>query len=192
MIEVRPAAPGDAAAITTIHNQGIAGRGATFDTTPRTVEDSAARIRDAGRHPLLVAVEGGTVVGWAGLHGYRARDCYAGIAEFSVYVEAQERGRGIGRQLLQALIEAAAAAGFWKLVSRVFPFNHASRAACRAVGFREVGTYEKHARLDGRWLDVVIVERLIPENLTPENPGIRDTPTATRPADETHPHATVA
>jgi L-amino acid N-acyltransferase YncA len=166
MIEIRPAAAGDAAAITAIHNQGITGRGATFDTTPRTNEDSAARIRDADRLPLLVAVEDDGVVGWAGLYAYRPRDCYAGIAEVSVYVDASARGRGIGRQLLLAVIEAAAARGFWKLVSRVFPFNHASRAACRAAGFREVGTYEKHARLDGRWLDVVIVERLIPENLT--------------------------
>lgn len=181
MIEVRPAVPGDAAAIAAIHNQGIAGRGATFDTRPRTVEDTAARIRNAGRHPLLVAVEGCTVVGWAGLYAYRPRDCYAGIAEFSVYVDAPAQGRGIGRQLLQALVEAAAAAGFWKLVSRVFPFNHASRAACRAVGFREVGTYEKHARLDGRWLDVVIVERLIPENLTPDQLDTRASPMDTHP-----------
>jgi L-amino acid N-acyltransferase YncA len=164
MIELRSAVPTDAVAITAIHNQGIASRGATFDTTPRTVEDSNARIRDAGRYPLLVAVDGGAVVGWAGLHGYRPRDCYSGIAEFSVYVDDAARGRGIGRQLLRALVDAAAAAGFWKLVSRVFPFNHASRAACRAAGFREVGSYEKHARLDGRWLDVVIVERLIPQN----------------------------
>lgn len=188
MIEIRPATPGDAAAITAIHNQGIAGRGATFDTTPRTREDTAARIRDAGRHPLLVAVERGTVVGWAGLYAYRPRECYAGIAEISVYINAAARGRGIGRQLLQALVEAAAAAGFWKLVSRVFPFNHASRAACRAAGFREVGTYEKHARLDGRWLDVVIVERLIPENLASDQPDTYDSPTATSPAGDTHPH----
>jgi L-amino acid N-acyltransferase YncA len=164
MIELRPAVAADATAITAIHNQGIAARGATFDTAPRTVEDSAARIRDAGRFPLLVAVDDGTVVGWAGLHAYRPRDCYAGIAEVSVYVGAAARGRGVGRQLLQGIVDAAAAAGFWKLVSRVFPSNHASRAACRAAGFREVGTYEKHARLDGRWLDVVIVERLIPQN----------------------------
>lgn len=188
MIEVRPATPGDAAAITAIHNQGIAGRGATFDTVPRTLEDTNARIRDAGRHPLLVAVEDGSVVGWAGLYGYRPRECYAGIGEFSVYVDEAARGRGLGGQLLQALVEAAAAAGFWKLVSRVFPFNHASRAACRAAGFREVGTYEKHARLDGRWLDVVIVERLLPENLASDQPDTRDTPTAATPAGATHPH----
>jgi L-amino acid N-acyltransferase YncA len=69
------------------------------------------------------------------------------------------------------LIEAARDRGHWKLVSRVFPFNHASRAACRAVGFREVGIYEKHAMLDGQWLDVVIVERLIPDNLHAPQPA---------------------
>jgi phosphinothricin acetyltransferase len=67
--------------------------------------------------------------------------------------------------LLTALIDAARGRGYWKLVSRVFPFNTASRALCRACGFREVGVYEKHSRLNGDWLDVVIVERLMPENL---------------------------
>ena len=76
------------------------------------------------------------------------------------------RGRGVGRQLLAALIDAARDRGYWKLVSRVFPFNTASRALCRSCGFREVGIYEKHGCLDGVWLDVVVVERLIPENLT--------------------------
>jgi phosphinothricin acetyltransferase len=72
----------------------------------------------------------------------------------------------VGRTLLDALVGVAKDRGDWKLVSRIFPFNTASRALCRACGFREVGVYEKHGRLDGRWLDVVIVERLIPENLT--------------------------
>lgn len=170
MLRIRPATLDDAPAITAIHNESIAGRGATFDTQPRRVEDVEARVADT-RHPLLVATDDGVVVGWAGLSAYRPRACYAGIAEFSVYLDRHARGRGIGRQLLQALIDAARAAGFWKLVSRIFPFNHASRAACRAVGFREVGVYEKHGVLDGRWLDVVIVERLIPENIPAEHPA---------------------
>lgn len=162
---LRPAEPTDAAAVTAIYNQGIAERIATFETEPRRVEDLALRIADA-RHPMLVACNGaGRVLGWAGLGPYRARACYAGIAEFSIYLDATARGLGVGRRLLAALVEAARAAGFWKLVSRVFPSNTASRRMCAACGFREVGTYEKHARLDGRWLDVVIVERLIPENL---------------------------
>ncbi|WP_416208857.1 GNAT family N-acetyltransferase, partial [Chloroflexus sp.] len=74
-------------------------------------------------------------------------------------------GRGIGRLTMLALIEAATRAGFWKLLSRVFVENTASRAMLASVGFREVGIYEKHAQLDGRWRDVVVVERLIAANL---------------------------
>jgi phosphinothricin acetyltransferase len=165
MTTIRPAALTDAAAIAAIHNQGIADRGATFDTTPRSVTDLVERLADVGRHPVLVAEDAaGRVVGWAGLGSYRPRECYAGIAEFSIYLDRAARGQGVGRTLLSALVETAAALGYWKLVSRIFPFNAASRALCRACGFREVGTYEKHARLDGQWLDVVIVERrLLPD-----------------------------
>lgn len=160
MTTIRQADLTDAAAITAIYNQGIAERGATFETTPRTVTDLVERLADQARHPVLVATdEAGRVLGWAGLSGYRPRECYAGIAEFSIYLDRDARGRGVGRQLLAALVDVAAARGFWKLVSRIFPFNAASRALCRACGFREVGVYEKHAQLDGRWLDVVIVER---------------------------------
>lgn len=166
MIRIRPAVAADAPAIAAIYNQGIAERSSTFETVPRRAEDIVQRLGESGRHPLLVAVDAtNAVVGWAGLGSYRPRDCYAGIGEFSVYLDAQARGRGVGRQLLEALIDAARARGYWKLLSRIFPFNTASRALCRAVGFREVGVYEKHGQLEGRWLDVVIVERLIPENI---------------------------
>jgi L-amino acid N-acyltransferase YncA len=164
-LSLRLARADDAAAITTIYNQGIAERSSTFETRPRDVDELVARIADA-RFPLLVAVEGNRVIGWAGLSSYRARECYAGIAEFSIYLDSVARGRGVGRVLLGALVDAARSSGFCKLVSRIFPFNTASRALCRACGFREVGVYEKHGRLDGQWLDVVIVERVIPENLS--------------------------
>jgi phosphinothricin acetyltransferase len=180
---IRPAAADDAAAITDIYNQGIADRGATFETEPRTVDSLRARIEDAERFPLLVAEDGGRVLGWAGLSGYRTRACYAGIAEFSIYLDRAARGRGVGRQLLEALVETARGRGYWKLLSRIFPFNTASRALCRACGFREVGIYEKHGQLDGAWLDVVIVERLIPENLAPSRSGLDgEAPTTGRPA----------
>jgi len=164
-VTIRPAAHADAAAVANIYNQGIADRGATFETTLRTPADIDSRIREHDRFPILVAEEDGHVIGWAGTGSYRPRACYAGIAEVSVYLDRAARGRGVGRQLLEALIAAARERGFWKLVSRVFPFNTASRALCRSCGFREVGTYEKHASLDSRWLDVIIVERLIRENL---------------------------
>jgi L-amino acid N-acyltransferase YncA len=163
-ITIRSAGPADAPAIADIYNQGIEERGATFETTPRTVADIGSRLSDP-RYPTLVAVDKGVVIGWASLSSYRPRDCYAGIAEFSIYLDRRARGRGIGRRLLESLVDAARTRGYWKLVSRIFPFNTASRALCAACGFREVGIYEKHGRLDGRWLDVVIVERLIPDNI---------------------------
>ncbi len=166
---IRHADIADADAIAAIYNQGIAERSATFETEPRSAADIVAKLAGTVRHPQLVAVnDEGAVVGWAGLSDYRPRDCYAGIGEFSVYIDRDARGAGLGRTLLEALVEAARERDYWKLVSRVFTFNRASLRMCRACGFREVGTYEKHGRLDGRWLDVVIVERLIPGNLAHE------------------------
>lgn len=165
-ISIREAGERDAAAIAGIYNQGIEDRGATFETQPRTPADIAAKLAERERYPVLVAADGDVVLGWAGLSPYRPRACYAGIAEFSIYLDRTARGRGVGRRLLTSLIDAARERGYWKLVSRIFPSNAASRALCRSCGFREVGVYEKHGRLDGRWLDVIIVERLIPENST--------------------------
>jgi phosphinothricin acetyltransferase len=168
-MHTRPATPADAPRIAAIYNQGIADRVATFETRPRTAEDILAWFD--GVHPLIVVEDGGEVLAWAGTSTYRPRECYAGIAEFSVYVDRAVRGRGAGRQAMEALLAAAEAAGFWKLVSRVFVENTASRALLRAAGFREVGIYEKHGRLDGVWRDVVIVERLIPANLDAAEPA---------------------
>ena len=164
-ITIRDAQPPDAEAIARIYNQGIEERAATFETQPRTAQDIAVKLTDRERYPVLVATEGDAVIGWARLSTYRPRACYSGIAEFSIYLDQAARNRGVGRRLLTALVGAARDRGYWKLVSRVFPFNTASRALCKACGFREVGIYEKHGQLDGHWLDVVIVERVIPENI---------------------------
>jgi len=158
----RRAQPDDAAAIAAIYNEGIEDRVGTFETRPRTVDEVRAWFDG---HPLVVVeAEGRGVIAFASTSTYRARECYAGIAEFSVYVARSQRGKGAGRVAMQALIAAAARAGIWKLVSRIFVENAASRALMAAMGFREVGVYESHAKLDGRWRDVVIVERLIREN----------------------------
>lgn len=159
-VRVRPATPADADAITRIYNEGIRGRGATFETRERTVGDIAVWF-DAPRFPVLVATEGDTVVGWAAASAYRARACYAGIAEYSIYVATSHHGRGVGGALMPVFLDALDAAGFWKVLSRLFPENIASRALCARFGFREVGLYERHAQLDGVWRDVVIVERLL-------------------------------
>ena len=160
----RIATPEDAPAIAAVYNEGIAGRTATFEIRARTAEDVRAWFD--GKHPIIVVERDGSVAAFASTTGYRARECYAGIAEASVYVARAWRGRGAGRMALAALIASAEQAGYWKLVSRIFPENHASLGLIRSQGFREVGTYEKHGKLDGVWRDVIIVERLIPSNLT--------------------------
>lgn len=159
----RAATPADAEAIAGIYNQGIEDRVATFETQPRTADHIRAWFD--GRHPIVVVERDGRVIAFAATSAYRPRECYGGIAEVSVYVAREARGSGGGRAALEGLIHAAAEAGFWKLVSRIFPENRASRRLVGSAGFREVGTYEKHGQLDGVWRDVIIVERLINENL---------------------------
>ena len=167
-IHIRAANLDDAPAIAEIYNQGIEDRIATYETEPRSAKEQRAWLRAvADRYPTVVAQIDGEIVGWACAGPYRARECYRGIGEFSMYVRRDWRGCGVGDLLLAGLISEAERLGLWKLLSRIFLFNQASRKLCRKHGFREVGVYEKHARLDGRWLDVVIVERLIRSNLRP-------------------------
>lgn len=159
-MHTRAAVPDDAAAIAAIYNEGIEDRIATFETRPRSADDIRGWFTDT-RFPVVVVEDAGRVVAFASTSLYRARDCYAGIAEYSVYVARGARGQGAGRAALLALFAAAEAAGFWKLVSRIFVENTSSRALMQKVGFREVGIYEKHGKLDGVWRDVVIVEKLL-------------------------------
>ena len=157
----RLATPTDAPAITRIYNQGIAEGTATFETRLRGDDDVLAWF--GRRFPIVVVEAGAEVIAFASTSEYRPRDCYAGIAEFSVYVAREHRGRGAGRAVMETLSQAARNAGFWKLVSRVFVENLASRALLNDLGFREVGIYERHARLGDVWKDVVIVEKLLAE-----------------------------
>lgn len=163
-VTTRLAHTADAAEIARIYNQGIEERIATFETEPRTPEQIEALLVERGdRYPTLVAQRDGQVVAWAGASGYRSRPCYAGIAEYSVYVDRAARGTGAGKAALLSLFDACEQRGFWKLVSRIFPENSASLALCRATGFSVVGTYRRHAKLDGVWRDCVVVEKLLGE-----------------------------
>ena len=163
-VRTRQATAADAAAIAAIYNEGIADRIATFETEPRTVEQIAAQLADKGdRFPTVVAERDGRVVAWAGAGAYRTRPAYAGVAEHSVYVARAARGSGAGRAALEALCRAYAERGFWKIVSRIFPENTASLALHERCGFRTVGVYRRHGKLEGQWRDCVIVERLLDE-----------------------------
>ncbi len=163
-MHARVATVSDASTIAAIYNQGIEDRVATFETEPRT----AAMVETwfDGQHPIVIVEHGDEVIAYASSSSYRPRACYAGIVEFSVYVRRDWRGKGAGRLALTRLIEECEQARFWKLVSRVFVENAASRALLKRLGFREVGVYEKHGQLDGVWRDVVIVEYLLAKDQT--------------------------
>jgi L-amino acid N-acyltransferase YncA len=161
-VNTRPARRDDAAAIARIYNEGIADGLATFETRPRRADEIESWLDDGV--PVVVAEHDDAVVAWAAAHPYRpARECYAGVGEFSVYVAREARGGGAGKTAMTALVAECERRGYWKLLSRVFPGNEASLALCRSLGFREVGVYERHGKLDGEWKDVVIVELLLGE-----------------------------
>lgn len=164
VLTARPAVRDDAGVIAEIYNEGIEDRVGTFETEPRTVEAIEAWF-DHAKAFVSVEDETGEVVGYAVAHPYADRCCYVGIGEFSVYVRRAQRGRGVGRVAMTALVEAAREAGLWKLLSRVFPENRASLGLMAWSGFKEIGVHEKHGKLDGVWRDCVIVERVLPENL---------------------------
>jgi phosphinothricin acetyltransferase len=159
---IRDAGAEDAGSICAIYNQGIEDRVATLETELRDPEERGQWLRARGaRHPVIVAESGGRVVGWASLNPFNPRAAYDQVADFSVYVERSWRGQGVGRTLLQELIERARALGYHKLVLAAFPFNGAGMRLYQAAGFREVGVYKEQGRVDGRWVDVVIMERLL-------------------------------
>lgn len=141
-----------------IYNGGIEERTSTFETRHRDAADIAAWLNDLRRFPVLVAVMDGGVVGWARVARYSEREAYRGVGECQVYVDHLARGRGVGSRLLTDLCREAGMSGYWKLVGRLFTSNEASRALVRRCGFREVGVHRRHARLDGQWRDVLVVE----------------------------------
>jgi L-amino acid N-acyltransferase YncA len=161
-LRLRPAAPDDAPAICQIYNQGIEDRVATLETAPRTPDERRQWLASREpRHPVIVAEEGGEVVGWGSLNAFSARASYRFVADFSIYVERGRRGKGIGRQLLGRLVELARGHGYHKLVLATLPWNVAGLRLYEGFGFRPVGVYREQGQLDGRWVDTVIMEKLL-------------------------------
>ncbi len=159
-MRTRLATPKDAATIARIYNQGIEDRTATFETETRTAEDVLAWFD--GLHPVVVTEDDdGTVIAFARSAEYSSRACYRGIFEFAIYTDREQRRRGAGTAALRELLNIARGAGCWKLLSRVFVDNEASRAMVASLGFREVGVHHRHAKLDGVWRDVVVVEKFL-------------------------------
>lgn len=161
-VSIRAATPDDAAAICTIYNQGIEDRIATLETELRTPEERRAWITARGsRHPVVVAEANGPVVGWGSLNPYNPRAAYQHVADLSVYVERGWRGKGVGRRLLERLIELARAIGYHKMMLAAFPFNESGMALYERMGFVRIGICHEMGLLDGKWVDTVIMEQLL-------------------------------
>jgi phosphinothricin acetyltransferase len=162
-MEIRDATSDDASAIARIYNQGIEDRVATLETQSRTSEERAEWIAMRGpRHPVLVAVDDEcVVVGWASLNAFNPRPAYDHVADFSVYVARDQRGRGIGDALLGALEARARELEYHKLVLAAFPTNASGMRLYERHGFATVGIYREHGRLDGGWVDVIVMEKIL-------------------------------
>jgi len=160
---VRIAQQNDIPFITKIYNEGIEDRIATLETRLRTEEEMLDWLNNRSeKHKVLVIEdENNTVHGWASLNVFNSRCCYSGVVDISIYISRIMRGKGLGKQLLRSLIQTAKDEGFHKLVLSTFKFNEAGQKLYKSVGFREVGTYEKQGILDGKWVDVTIMELLL-------------------------------
>ncbi|HET8985022.1 MAG TPA: GNAT family N-acetyltransferase, partial [Trueperaceae bacterium] len=143
-----------------IYLEGIATGQATFETTAPTdwATWSAGKLR-VGQTVALAQEDPDLLLGWTALSPVSSRKVYAGVAELTVYVAAEARGRGVGSALLARLVEDSEANGIWTLQGSLFPENAGSRALHKAAGFREVGRRERIAQLEGVWRDTILVER---------------------------------
>jgi L-amino acid N-acyltransferase YncA/DNA-binding transcriptional ArsR family regulator len=162
-MEVRDATAAHAAAIAQIYNQGIEDRVATLETQLRTPKERTEWLatHDA-RHPVLVAVDGaGAVIGWGSLNVFNPRPAYGHVVDFSVYVAREKRGQGVGDALLSALEARARALGYHKLVLAAFPTNAPGMRLYERHGFTTVGIYHEQGMLDGRWIDVIVMEKIL-------------------------------
>lgn len=158
-LSIRPAEGADAARVAEIFNQGVEDRVATFETRPAGPDDAARWI---DQDLVVVGEREGMVLGWAKASPYAGRHhYYDGVREATLYVEPGARRTGIGRELLEALADAAAGDGAHKLVGKIFTSNEPSIAMVGRFGWREVGVHERHGTLDGEWKDVLVVEKLL-------------------------------
>ena len=159
---VRAATAADAPAICRIYNQGIEDRVATLETELRTPEERAAWLAaKSPRHPVIVAEDNGHLIGWGSLNQFNPREAYRHVVDFSIYVERAYRGKGVGKVMLTRLIELAREHRFHKMVLSAFPDNSGGMALYERMGFRTVGVYKEQGMLDGRWVDTIIMEKLL-------------------------------
>lgn len=162
MVSVRGASAQDVPAIASIYNQGIEDGVATLEYAPKTLAEMGRWFEAHDeRYAVLAACAADEVVGWASLNSYSHRCAYDGVADLSIYIRRDWRNRGVGRQLLQAVEAEAVRGGFHKIVLFALSFNDAGRRLYAGSGFREVGVFVEQGKLDGRYVDVLIMEKLV-------------------------------
>jgi phosphinothricin acetyltransferase len=161
MLEIRQATTGDLPAITEIYNDAILKTVATFDTETKTIDDRRAWLEHHGvKYPVLVAVENGVVKGWASLTPWSDRCAYSGTVENSVYVREECRGYGIGKKLLDVLMEEGRKAGFHTVIARIAETNDVSIRLHEKAGFKIIGVMEEVGVKFGKLLDVNIMQKI--------------------------------
>jgi len=162
-MQIRDATADDNTSIAHIYNQGIEDRMATLETQLRTAEERAAWLMArSSRHPVLVAVDAvDTVIGWASLNSFNPRPAYDHVVDLSVYVAREERGHGVGDALLGALEQRARLLGYHKMVLAAFPTNAPGMRLYERHQFKTVGVYHEQGLLDGGWVDVIAMEKVL-------------------------------
>ena len=161
-VEIRLAQAGDAEAIRQIYNREVSTSTVTFDLVPRTLAEQLQWLEArSGAHAVIVAVDRGEVVGFASLSPFRDRPAYNSTVEDSVYVRHDQRGAGVGRLLLTELVSLAAQHGFHTVIARIVGDHAASIELHRRLGFEEVGLEREVGRKFGKWLDVMVMQRLL-------------------------------
>lgn len=149
--------------ITKIYNEGIEDKIATLETRLRTEEDMVEWLisRDEKHSVVVVEDELGITVGWASINVFNSRCCYSGVADISIYIQRDMRGKGLGGKLIKYLVQTAMEQGFHKLVLSTFQLNEPGKKLYKSAGFREVGTYMNQGILDGKFVNITIMEKLL-------------------------------
>lgn len=159
---VREATENDIEDILRIYNQGIEDREATLETDTKDIPYMKKWFQDhQGRFSVLVAIQNHQIIGWSSLNPYSHRCAYDGVADLSIYIDRDYRGKGIGSSLLRALEIIAKENGFRKIVLFTFPFNQLGQGLYKKIGYREVGVFEKQGVMDDHYIDVMIMEKLL-------------------------------
>ena len=161
-VSIRDSNESDIKSIQTIYNQGIEDKIATLETEIK--DDTYMRNwfdKHRGRYKVIVAEDKGQIVGWASLNQYNNRSAYDGVADLSVYISRDYRGKGVGKKLLAKLESLAIENGFHKILLFTFPFNQLGQGLYRRMGFREVGVFKNQGKLDGKFVDVMAMEKIL-------------------------------